>query len=511
MLGPALSRRYRGDGRTRANALPPSPAAGRAGLPLGPASGGLAWVRPPPPNKATASPSRLPSRRARRNSIRPGSLHAPGNLCGGLSCLWARHPARRSPAQTLRPSAACPLQAAPALRSLSRANLVPPPLPLPLTPPPLHPLISAPHKGRGRGGGTRRMGLAPSVPRRAGARLPARVRRNRPCAFPPLEGERLVAPFLRPRAYASSRLACAVVGRGKPPASRVLEFPPPLLGWAFPLAPAAPPGPSPVGGLRREPPRAPLRQRAASVRVTLPQVCPVFQPLETFFPIVGKQPKLFSNRWKTPAPGGAPLAACGPLTVGGYGRQGWRVRGRREERGRRGVPIPPGLRWRARCGTVGGMIRRRQTAAQTPPGCGVGNLPALCPRKSERANFLENPRVSITLNQRVVGSSPSASTILKPSEIRRLRSSRGLLPVQGAGEGNRRGTTGRRTRKNFSNHWKKRTRFSNHWKIFFQPLEKPGRIFQPLENFFPTIGKIRHGVRHVAVAAGGWGMVWFGA
>jgi hypothetical protein len=27
----------------------------------------------------------------------------------------------------------------------------------------------------------------------------------------------------------------------------------------------------------------------------------VFQPLETFFPIIGKLPKIFSNHWKNPA------------------------------------------------------------------------------------------------------------------------------------------------------------------------------------------------------------------
>ena len=35
--------------------------------------------------------------------------------------------------------------------------------------------------------------------------------------------------------------------------------------------------------------------------------------------------------------------------------------------------------------------------------------------------------------------------------------------------------------------------FSNHWKMrekFFQSLEKPLRIFQPLESFFPIIGKL---------------------
>jgi pyruvate formate lyase activating enzyme len=35
--------------------------------------------------------------------------------------------------------------------------------------------------------------------------------------------------------------------------------------------------------------------------------------------------------------------------------------------------------------------------------------------------------------------------------------------------------------------------FSNHWKNaenFFQSLEKPGQIFQPLETFFPIIGKL---------------------
>jgi hypothetical protein len=34
--------------------------------------------------------------------------------------------------------------------------------------------------------------------------------------------------------------------------------------------------------------------------------------------------------------------------------------------------------------------------------------------------------------------------------------------------------------------------FSNHWKTaekFFQSLEKPAGIFQPLETFFPIIGK----------------------
>ncbi len=38
--------------------------------------------------------------------------------------------------------------------------------------------------------------------------------------------------------------------------------------------------------------------------------------------------------------------------------------------------------------------------------------------------------------------------------------------------------------------------FSNHWKIaerFFQSLEKQGGIFQPLENFFPIIGKTAFG------------------
>lgn len=34
-------------------------------------------------------------------------------------------------------------------------------------------------------------------------------------------------------------------------------------------------------------------------------------------------------------PGGAPLAACGPLAVDGYGWKGWPEMGRREERGRR--------------------------------------------------------------------------------------------------------------------------------------------------------------------------------
>ena len=43
--------------------------------------------------------------------------------------------------------------------------------------------------------------------------------------------------------------------------------------------------------------------------------------------------------------------------------------------------------------------------------------------------------------------------------------------------------------KNFSNHWKNRTRFSNHWKKVFQSLEKTAQVFQPLESFFPIIGK----------------------
>jgi hypothetical protein len=37
-----------------------------------------------------------------------------------------------------------------------------------------------------------------------------------------------------------------------------------------------------------------------------------------------------------------------------------------------------------------------------------------------------------------------------------------------------------------------RKKFSNHWKTaekFFQSLEKIGRIFQPLEKYFPIIGK----------------------
>jgi hypothetical protein len=35
--------------------------------------------------------------------------------------------------------------------------------------------------------------------------------------------------------------------------------------------------------------------------------------------------------------------------------------------------------------------------------------------------------------------------------------------------------------------------FSNHWKTaenFFQSLENPARFFQPLETFFPIIGKL---------------------
>jgi hypothetical protein len=35
--------------------------------------------------------------------------------------------------------------------------------------------------------------------------------------------------------------------------------------------------------------------------------------------------------------------------------------------------------------------------------------------------------------------------------------------------------------------------FSNHWKTavkFFQSLKKTGGIFQPLENYFPIIGKL---------------------
>ncbi|MBR3583328.1 MAG: hypothetical protein IKO01_07810 [Kiritimatiellae bacterium] len=52
----------------------------------------------------------------------------------------------------------------------------------------------------------------------------------------------------------------------------------------------------------------------------------------------------------------------------------------------------------------------------------------------------------------------------------------------------------------FSNHWKtaekffqsleKSARFSNHWKKVFQSLEKSAEIFQPLETFFPIIGKL---------------------
>ncbi len=50
--------------------------------------------------------------------------------------------------------------------------------------------------------------------------------------------------------------------------------------------------------------------------------------------------------------------------------------------------------------------------------------------------------------------------------------------------------------------------FSNHWKMrgkFFQSLEKMGRFFQPLENFFPIIGKIGLGRRATGLCAPrGW-------
>ncbi|MBR3581906.1 MAG: hypothetical protein IKO01_00510 [Kiritimatiellae bacterium] len=53
---------------------------------------------------------------------------------------------------------------------------------------------------------------------------------------------------------------------------------------------------------------------------------------------------------------------------------------------------------------------------------------------------------------------------------------------------------------------------SNHWKTggkFFQSLEKPGGIFQPLETFFPIIGKNRFaagGVRRAFTGGRGAGI-----